>query len=130
MKDGIKVGTLHTDIEMEGVLGEAESSNGSEGPKSSWSVDSLMKQLRFDQKGLEISEQRAICNLLYKHLPVFSAGDTDLERTPFARHNIDSRDAKTVKLHLRRVPLQLKEECTKNIKQMMASGIIQHLPTL
>lgn len=67
---------------MRVVLGEAEESNGSEGSKFSWSVDSLVEQLRLDQKVLGISEQQAIHDLWYTHLPVFSAGETDLGRTP------------------------------------------------
>lgn len=41
-------------------MGKAEESNGSEGPKFSWSVDSLVKQLGLDQKVLGITEHPAI----------------------------------------------------------------------
>lgn len=124
LKEGMRVGTLHTDIEVGGAM---EGTKGSSRVNSvnSWSVDPLIEQLGLNKKGLADAEQQAVKELLSKHLSVFSTGETDLGRTPLARHAIDTGDAKPIKLHPRRVPLHLQGECAEQIKQMQTNGIIQ-----
>lgn len=96
-----------------------------EGKQSAWAVGPLAEQLELHQKGLGGPDRQAAYNLLHKHLSVFSKGGIDLGRTPLVRHTIDTGDAQPVKLHPRRVPLHLQEECAEHVKQMQASGIIQ-----
>lgn len=121
LKGGMRVGTLHTGIEVGGAMKGAKENS----IVNSWSADLLMKQLGLNQKGLVAVEQQAIKELLSKHLSVFSTGEADLGRTPLARHTIDTGDAKPIKLHPRRVPLHLQDECAEQIKQMQTSGIIR-----
>lgn len=56
---------------------------------------------------------------------MFSTGDTDLGRTKLTLHQIDTGDAKPVKLPPRRVPLHLQKEVADHIKQMQENGIIR-----
>ena len=39
-------------------------------------------------------------------------------------HEIDTGDAKPIKMHPRRVPLHLQQEVADNLKQMLDSGVI------
>ena len=122
LKKGMKVGTLFTDIEIDGVggcMGEGEDI------VQPWTVDSLMSQFGVESKGLSPEQTQAAKQLLHRHLPVFSQGETDLGRTHLTMHEIETGDARPLKLPPRRIPLHLQQEVTDNLKQMLDSGIIR-----
>lgn len=125
LREGMKIGMLHTDIE---VANKAEHLGGSDESKvlqGSWSVDTLLTQLGLNHKGFEAQEMAAIRDLLLRNLTVFSKGDHDLGRTHFTLHQIDTGGAKPVKLPPRRVPLHLQQEVSEHLKQMLDNDIVQ-----
>lgn len=122
LKKGMKVGTLFTDIEVDEVGG----CTGEGGDAlQSWTVDSLMSQFGVGDKGLSVEQTEAVKQLLHRNLSVFSRGETDLGRTHLTMHEIDTGEAKPIKLPPRRVPLHLQQEVADGLKQMLDSGIIR-----
>lgn len=125
LKGGVKLGLLHTDIEVANKAehwGATESSRASPGL---WEVDTLLRHLGLHQKGFEALELAAIRDLLLRNLSAFSTGDHDLGRTHRTLHQIDTGDAKPVKLPPRRVPLHLQQEVSEHLKQMLDNDIVQ-----
>lgn len=117
LKLGMKVGTLFCDAVVEG---EDDVSMG-----TLFSVDMLIDWLNLHDKGFEEADMRAVPELLCKNISVFSLNDADLGRTQVITHQIDTGDAKPIKLPLRRVPLHLQAEVTEHIKEMQVNGITQ-----
>lgn len=74
----------------------------------------LLENLGIHQKGFETLELTAIRDLLYRNLSVFISGDNDLGRTHLTLHQIDTGEAKPVKLPPRRVPLHLQHEVSEH----------------
>ena len=122
LKSGMKLGTLFTDIEVETESGDGDSLSGETLPP--WTIEALMNQFGVADKGLGTEELSAVKQLLSKNISVFSRGDTDLGRTALTPHEIDTGDAKPIKMHPRRVPLHLQQEVADNLKQMLDSGVI------
>lgn len=122
LKKGRMLGTLFTDIDVETAYPELK---GEEEQSPSWSVDALLAQLGIKEKSLVPLELRSVRDLLHQNLPVFSTGNTDLGRTKLTLHQIDTGDAKPVKLPPRRVPLHLQKEVADHVKQMQENGIIR-----
>lgn len=124
LRQGMKVGTLFTDVEVES---EADMHEVREvgGPAQPWSVEGLLRQFGLEQKGFDAAQLQGIRDLLYRNISVFSCGDTDLGRTRLTSHRIDTGDAAPVKLPPRRVPLHLQKEVGDHIKQMQEHGIIR-----
>lgn len=124
LKSGMKVGMLFTDIEVEDERTEQCEDGEGEENLQPWTVDTLMSQFGVEEKGLVAEQLKSVRQLLYKNLAVFSQGETDLGRTNLTPHEIDTGDAKPIKMHPRRVPLHLQQEVTQTLKQMLDSGII------
>ena len=120
LKQGTKIGTLFTDVT---VGPEAVGAGGGGCPV--WSVDALMAQFGLEEKELSPTELRSVKDLLQRHAPIFSTGETDLGRTHRTLHQIDTGDARPIKMAPRRVPLHLQQEVTDHIKQMQDSGVIR-----
>lgn len=125
LRKGMRVGLLHTDIEV----GDKAEDVGVEGEDVKdghlWTVDELITHFGFHQKGLAPGELKSIHDLLQKNMSVFSTGEGDLGRTHLTMHQIDTGDAKPVKLPPRRVPIHLQHEVSEHLKQMLANDIIQ-----
>lgn len=117
LREGMKVGTLHTDVVID--------KEGGAGDNMSWCVDALVSQLGLDDRGLSSVEVKAVHELLQRHKGVFSQGDNDLGRTHMTRHQIDTGTAKPIRMHPRRVPLHLQQEVADHIKQMLDNDIIR-----
>ena len=125
LKEGMKVGLLHTDTEVANKaehLGVMEDCGASPG---SWAVDTLLTHLGLHQKGFEPLKMAAIRDLLLGNVSVFSTGDHVLGRTHLTLHQIDTGEAKPIKLLPRRVPLHLQQEVSENLKQMLDHDIVQ-----
>ncbi|KAG1941111.1 interleukin-1 receptor accessory protein-like 1-A [Pimephales promelas] len=118
LKRGMKVGKLFFDVVVEG--GDVARDN-----TSTCSVDALIERLNLHERGFGEAETRAVRELLCKNLSVFSLNDTDLGRTTLITHQIETGDAKPIKLPPRRVPLHLQDEVTEHIKDMQVKGIVQ-----
>lgn len=125
LKKGMRVGTLFTDIEVEKAGPEVGRGGGKGEPAPAWSVGALLSQFGIQERGLGSVEMRSVHELLQRHLPVFSTGDNDLGRTHLTWHQIDTGEARPVKLPPRRVPLHLQSEVADHIKQMQENDIIQ-----
>lgn len=122
LKTGMKIATFHTGIEIEdcGEGGPSEQTKSN----PSWSVESLLSQFNIYQKGLDPVDVEAVSKLLSRHEAVFSTGESDLGRTHWALHRIDTGDADPVKLPPRRVPLHLQQEVAEHVKQMQENDVI------
>lgn len=118
LKRGMKVGKLSFDVVVEG--GGVVMAN-----RPTFSVDTLIDRLNLHEKGFGEAETRAVRELLYKNLSVFSVNDADLGRTQLITHQIETGNAKPIKLPPRRVPLHLQEEVAEHIKGMQVNGIVQ-----
>lgn len=103
-------------------MGVAEAKGVSRLP---WTTDTLFTHLGLHQKGFEARELSAISDLLCKNLSVFTSEENDLGRTHLTLHQIDTGEAKPVKLPPRWVPLHLQHEVSKHLKQMLENDIIQ-----
>lgn len=127
LRKGMRVGTLHTDIEVgnktEDVSVGVEDDDFKNGHV--WTVDQLMTYFEFHQKGFTPAELKNIHDLLQKNMSVFSVGEGDLGRTHLTLHQIDTGDAKPVKLPPRRIPIHLQHEVSEHLKQMLTNDIIQ-----
>ena len=125
LKEGVKLGTLYTDIEVGSRaehLGAVETGGV---PRSPWTADTLLVHLGLHQKALETPDLVAIRGMLHRNLSVFSFGDDDLGRTHLTLHQIDTGEARPVKLPPRRVPLHLQNEVSDHLKQMLENDIVQ-----
>lgn len=90
LKEGVKVGMWHTDIEVGSRaehLGAVETGGVSRLP---WTADTLLVHLGLHQKALETPDLAAIWDLPHWNLSVFSLGDNDLGRTHLTLHQIDT----------------------------------------
>ena len=125
LKGGMKLGMLHTDIEVANRAEHLGGTDNSGAPSGSWSVDSLLSHLGLHQKGFEVQELAAVRDLLRRNLSVFSTGDHDLGRTHLTLHQIDTGNAKPVKLPPRRIPLHLQQEVAEHLKEMLDHDIVQ-----
>ena len=125
LKGGVKVGTLHTDIEVGKKAEHLGMTDTGEGSPVSWSTDSLLDHLGLTQKGFEAPELSIVRDLLYNNLEAFSTGDNDLGRTQYTMHQIDTGEERPVKLPPRRVPLHLQHEVSEQVKKMLDNDIIQ-----
>lgn len=125
LKGGMRLGTLHTDIEVGCKAEPLGMGEDEDGPNEPWSVDKLIAHFGLHQKNFTPSDLRDIRELLQRNMSVFSEGEGDLGRTHLTLHQIDTGDAKPVKLPPRRVPLHLQHEVADHVKQMLANNIIQ-----
>lgn len=121
LKSGMKVGTLFTDVEVED---EVSTGDGVD-ENVPWTVDTLVNYFGLGQRGFSVEQLKAVKELVHKNMSVFSCGETDLGRTHLTLHEIDTGDAKPVKMHPRRVPRHLQQEVADNLKQMLGSGVIR-----
>lgn len=124
LKEGMRVGTLHIDVE---VGCKAEPLTGQDGvvPNVQWTADRLMTHFGLHQRGFAPADLTDIYTLLQKNVSVFSTGEGDLGRTHLTLHKIDTGDAQPIKLPPRRVPIHLQQEVSDHLKQMLANNIIQ-----
>lgn len=122
LKQGMKIGTLFTDITvMDSIDDRGEELSG----MLPCSGNSLIKELGLEERGLSPAQLQSVYDLLHRHASVFSTSDTDLGRTHLTTHSIDTGDAKPIKMVPRRVPLHLQQEVADHIKQMQENGIIR-----
>ncbi|XP_020557415.2 retroviral-like aspartic protease 1 [Oryzias latipes] len=121
LKSGMKVGTLHTDIAIEEG---GDGKNLGDGQQLS-TVSALMQQFGLEDRGFSEEQLKSVRQRLSHHRSVFSCGEHDLGRTYLTIHEINTGDAKPIKMHPRRVPLHLQQEVAENLKQMLANDIIQ-----
>lgn len=120
LRRGMKIGTLLTDVTV-----SQDSVEPSCDANLSRSVDDLIEQLGLTAKRLTAREMHKVKGLLERHAAVFSTGENDLGRTQLAMHQIDTGDAKPIKMPPRRVPLHLQQEVSDHIKQMQEAGVIR-----
>ena len=120
LRQGMKVGTLFTDIT---VMDDSESKNVL--VTHPWPGDSLIKELGLEEKGLSPAQLQSVHSLLQRHSAIFSTGDSDLGRTHLTTHQIDTGNAKPIKMGPRRVPLHIQQEVSDEIKRMQDSGVIR-----
>lgn len=125
LKQGMRLGTLHTDIEVGCKAEPLGTGEEEDGPNEPWSVDKLIAHFGLLDRNLAPSELTAIRDMLRKNMSVFSEGEGDLGRTHLTLHQIDTGDAMPVKLPPRRVPLHLQQEVSDHLKQMLENNIIQ-----
>lgn len=121
LRRGMKVGTLFTDITVLDDVAEC----GGASKTHPWSGDALLNEFSLGEKGLTPAQLKSVHGLLQRHAGVFSTGDTDLGRTHLTMHQIDTGDAKPIKMGPRRVPLHIQQEVSDHIKQMQEIGVIR-----
>lgn len=115
LRQGMKIGTVFTDIEVgEGV--DQEQPSEAELPQP-WSVEDLFQQFQLGDKGFSNREVCSIRDLLQRHASVFSSGDADLGRTHLTCHQINTGSARPNKMPPRRVPIHLQQEVNNHVKQ-------------
>lgn len=121
LRKGMTVGALHVDV----VVGEHPVTTEcvTEGPQ--WTPDALLTQFGLECRGFTTTQLQAVRELLCDHFSVFSRDDSDLGRTHLTRHQIDTGQARPIKMAPRRVPLHLQQEVAEHVKQMQENGIIQ-----
>lgn len=124
LRKGMTIGTLCTDVQIGdsavNYLGSLKDS-----VEQPWTAEVLLQNLGLNNRGLEPTQLQAVQELLSNYLTVFSKSDTDLGRTHRTLHQIDTGDAKPIKLAPRRVPLHLQQEVADHVKQMQEGGIIR-----
>lgn len=122
LRKGTTVGTLDVNVDvLTGEESETECMTG----VAQWTSDSLMAQFGLDNKGLTKTQLQAVRELFNNNVSVFSRDDSDLGRTHLTHHQIDTGQARPIKMAPRRVPLHLQQEVSEHIKQMQGKGIIQ-----
>lgn len=124
LRKGMTIGTFCTDVR---TGDSAVNSLGSlkDSVEQPWTDEVLLQNLGLNNRGLEPTQLQAVQELLSNYLSVFSKSDTDLGRTHRTLHQIDTGDAKPIKLAPHRVPLHLQQEVADHVKQMQERGIIR-----
>ena len=72
LKEGMRLGTLHTDIEVGCKAEHLGMGEDEEGPKGTWSVDKLIAYYGLQQKNFTPSDVTDIRDLLRRNMSVFS----------------------------------------------------------
>ena len=76
-------------------------------------------------EGKEQWVKERLVDIFCKHESTFSKDETDIGLTHLAVHNIDTGDAKPIKMAPRRVPLAFKGQDTECVNKMLKSGSIR-----
>ena len=74
---------------------------------------------------LDMHQRTALKRLLYEYSDVFAVNDFDLGNFTAIQHNIDTGDARPVKLRMRRTPACFEDEEEAHLKKMLQAGVIQ-----
>lgn len=114
LKRGMEIATLFTEVEVDSETVDFEK-RSEEGITPSWSVNTIVVQFSLEKRGFKCAELHSIRELLHRHTSVFSTGDTDLGQTHLTMHQIDTGNAKPIKMAPCRIPLQLQQEAAYNI---------------
>lgn len=76
-------------------------------------------------KDLTLKQCKQIAKLLIKHETMLSATDEDLGRTRIIRHKIPTGNAKPIKQPIRRMPVHMQDEASRQINEMLRKDVIQ-----
>ena len=95
-----------------------------EAPKERWPQE--MQEL-VDRALPNLTEAQAwqLENLLRRYRDAFACEGDPLGHTDVAYHSVDTGNTKPVKVPVRRVPIGLKEEVTKQLDNMIEQGVIE-----
>ena len=91
-------------------------------------LERKLKTLAFETArtaGLSGAEERQLTELLLEHKEVFSANATDLGRTKILKHQIDTGDARPIRIPPRRAPKAFQPHEDQLIDQLLEAGVIK-----
>jgi hypothetical protein len=70
-------------------------------------------------------QRRQVAGLILDYQDVFSSGPDDMGHTDLVQHQIDTGDARPIRLPPRRIPIAKQKTETDEIKRMLDRGVIQ-----
>ena len=76
-------------------------------------------------QGLTPEQSKEVAELLLKHEASFSESDSDLGRTGITKHSIPTGNAHPIKQPVRRLPVQMNEEISQQIDDMLQKDVVQ-----
>lgn len=76
-------------------------------------------------EGLEADQRRQLRELLELFADIFAAKDEDCTHTNLVQHDIDTGDARPIRLRPRRLPFAKRVAAEQKIKEMVEAGIIE-----
>ena len=76
-------------------------------------------------QGLTHQQCHDVARLLIRHALSFSESDSDLGRTGIIKHKIPTGSAHPIKQPVRRLPIQMNEEISQQIDEMLQKDVIQ-----
>ena len=76
-------------------------------------------------QGLTHQQCQDVARLLIRHASSFSESDSDLGRTGIIKHKIPTGSAHPIKQPVRRLPVQMNEEISQQIEEMLQKDVIQ-----
>jgi hypothetical protein len=107
----------------------SESQSISARPRSRVATDALPEHLKPLMTGLAddlTEDQRSqIAGLILEYQDIFSSGPDDMGHTDLVQHQIDTGDARPIRLPPRRIPIAKQQIETDEIKRMLDRGVIQ-----
>ena len=85
----------------------------------------LKDTIEISQKHLTKTESERLTKLLVSYADVFAKDEFDLGHFNAIEHDIDTGDAKPVKMRMRRTPVGFAEEEEEHLKKMIQAGVIE-----
>ena len=77
------------------------------------------------QDGVDPIYRNNIARLLCKYQDIFSKGDSDIGRTDWVRHQINTGDARPINERPRRFPPKEQDEIRRQVRDMVCNGTIE-----
>lgn len=74
---------------------------------------------------LDKGQRTQVVDLLRKYQSIFAASKEDLGRTGIVKHKITVKEVRPIKQNARRLPLNKREEASKEVSDMLNRGIIE-----
>ena len=76
-------------------------------------------------QGLTSEQSKEVAELLLKHEASLSESDSGLGRTGIIKHSIPTKNAHSIKQPVRRLPVQMNEEISQQIDDMLKKDVVQ-----
>ena len=76
-------------------------------------------------EGLDERQCSQVRDLLDRYADIFAARDEDCTRTSLVQHEIDTGDARPIRLRPRRLPFAKRAVAEQKVKEMAEAGVIE-----